>query len=464
MKNYYENQISKTMRENHNIKSQKYINKYDTKKIKNLKTEYKKDRINSKIFNELDYNYLHQTSSSLYKITKSKSSKKKIKNGNQNKKDILIVSHPKGKKVCELKLSNNINCNQIQTSSNSLLEKEKLDIIYQKNFYSENNINERKSQIPNNFYNYFPKPEPFPKTINYNFSINNNLKCKNDNSNSKDSTIRNSNSLNKREDNNILYLLMNLNLGDLYNIFMSNCISFNDIFLLTKEDFIEMKIPIGPRNRIIHFLSEYKKFGKTFDFKELSSFLSDYRKLMDKPILNDINFTESFFKIINNDKKKENLGRNFKGIKNQKELLLNVISNNSNSNLINNPKEKNINLHRLKKYNSVVGKKAEIKNIKNSQINNRLFNKNIKSKYSKEKSNVKKTSFSKNLSKYNSFKNENINNGFLTKRNNFVRLYQKFNDMNKKVNVFQQNYSKIQKYSKFIDDKISEFLTNRKIT
>ena len=70
MKNYYENQISKTMRENHNTKSQKYINKYDTKKIKNLKTEYKKDRINSKIFNELDYNYLHQTSSSLYKITK----------------------------------------------------------------------------------------------------------------------------------------------------------------------------------------------------------------------------------------------------------------------------------------------------------------------------------------------------------------------------------------------------------
>ena len=77
---------------------------------------------------------------------------------------------------------------------------------------------------------------------------------------------------------------------------------------------------------------------------------------------------------------------------------------------------------------------------------------------------MKKTSFSKNLSKYNSFKNENINNGFLTKRNNFVRLYQKFNDLNKKVNVFQQNYSKIQKYSKFIDDKISEFLTNRKIT
>ena len=61
-------------------------------------------------------------------------------------------------------------------------------------------------------------------------------------------TIRNSNSLNKREDNNILYLLMNLNLGDLYNIFMSNCISFNDIFLLTKEDFIEMKIHIFFQN------------------------------------------------------------------------------------------------------------------------------------------------------------------------------------------------------------------------
>ena len=40
-----------------------------------------------------------------------------------------------------------------------------------------------------------------------------------------------------------------------------NYIYLNDLFLLSKDDLIEMNIPIGPRNRIINFILKYKKFS-----------------------------------------------------------------------------------------------------------------------------------------------------------------------------------------------------------
>ena len=100
-----------------------------------------------------------------------------------------------------------------------LIDKEKINIIFHKNILKER----YNKNIPNqtqNYYNYFPQPEPFPKTINYNFSINNNLKCKNDISTSKEEENFKSSPKNKKEDNTILYLLMNLDLGNLYNIFI----------------------------------------------------------------------------------------------------------------------------------------------------------------------------------------------------------------------------------------------------
>ena len=63
------------------------------------------------------------------------------------------------------------------------------------------------------------------------------------------------------------------------------------------------------------------------------------------------------------------------------------------------------------------------------------------------------------MQKYNSFKNSNtINKDNSNKRNSYDLLCQKFDYMNQKVNDFQKNYSRIQKYSKYIDGKISEFL------
>ena len=323
MKKYYEKEISKTIKDINNISKQKILNIHEMKEAKRNKNEYKNEKIKSNIVNELDYNYLNQTSSSLYKMRKSNSSKKKIKKLNNMKNANLSNKNKTYKNSNKLLLNNNINYNPIKKRMNSLLDKEQLNMIYQKKFLSENN--ERNlSPSSQNVFNYFPRPEPFPKTINYNFSINNNLKCRSDYSNSKESTTGNSNGTNKKEDNNILYLLTNLNLSNLYNIFISNCISFNDLFLLSKEDFIEMKIPIGPRNRIIHFISEYKKYAKKFDFMELSCFINHYKQLMDNPNFNDIIFTDIIDNQNNNIiyENKENYDINSIDKINKKGLLL----------------------------------------------------------------------------------------------------------------------------------------------
>jgi hypothetical protein len=261
------------------------------------------------------------------------------------------------------------------------------------------------------------------------------LKYKNDNSNSKEESTFNPNTTYQKEDSNILYLLMNLNLGNLYNIFISNCISFSDLFLLNKEDFIEMKIPIGPRNRIMHFILEYKKVGKKFDFMELSNFLNYYKKIMDKPFMDETNFIRSFYQKDNKDENKENINYLNESIK-EKGLSVIENSNNTEKKLINISKENklNNNCHKLKKYNLK------------------------KPNHSYRKTNEKKVPFIGGLQRYNSFKNNAINKDISNKRNSYDVLCQKYNDINQKVYDFQKNYSKIQKYSKYIDGKISEFL------
>ena len=41
-----------------------------------------------------------------------------------------------------------------------------------------------------------------------------------------------------------------------------------------------MKIPIGPRNRIINFIEKYKNYGKTYDFDELTLFMDKYKNIL----------------------------------------------------------------------------------------------------------------------------------------------------------------------------------------
>ena len=456
MKKYYEINSSGIIKGINNMKNE-YTNDIHVKnRIKNIQIDLKNNEIKSNTKKEHRYNYLHQTSSSLYKVRKSKTLKKNETDKNYKNMILNKEYHPEKDSNKLLLDKVNLNMNKTQRRIKSLLDKENINIICHKNICKEKSNKNIQNQTQN-YYNYFPQPEPFPKTINYNFSINNNLKYKNDISTSKEEENYRLSTSSKKEDNTILYLLTNLNLGNLYNIFISNYISFNDLFLLKKEDFIEMKIPIGPRNRIIHFISEYKKFGKTFDFKELSNFLNYYKKLMEKPIVSDINFNESIYYKDNIDEKEEKFN-NYNDEQNEKSSLLFFEKpNKSEKKLIVNQKEYNKNNNIIKKYNSVnyLGKNNIHKN-----YNKKINSNNIKSKYADEK----KTIFSNRNKKNNSSKNRFINNDKSKIKKNYDLLYKKFNVMNKKVNDFQQNYSKIQKYSKYIDEKISEFFKTQKIT
>lgn len=103
---------------------------------------------------------------------------------------------------------------------------------------------------------------------------------------------------NFKKDNKLKYTLKILDLDKLFEAFDVNMITFNDLFLLSKEDMIEMKIPIGPRNRILHFAEKYKNYAKTYSLEELFDFFNLHREL-----------------IINEDFFKEHQNESFRDIK-----------------------------------------------------------------------------------------------------------------------------------------------------
>ena len=108
----------------------------------------------------------------------------------------------------------------------------------------------------------------------FNTFINREFNLKNENT--KNSTSKNK----EMYDEKLIFVLTSLELNELIPIFEQNYIYFDDLFLLTKEDFMEMKIPIGPRNRIINFMEKYKNIAKTYDIEELSSFMEKYKQIL----------------------------------------------------------------------------------------------------------------------------------------------------------------------------------------
>ena len=76
----------------------------------------------------------------------------------------------------------------------------------------------------------------------------------------------------------------NLNLENFLNIFKNNYINFKDLFLLTKEEFIEMKIPICPRNKLIYYIDQYRKNMKNYEMEDILIFFK-YNNIKFKEML-----------------------------------------------------------------------------------------------------------------------------------------------------------------------------------
>ena len=75
-------------------------------------------------------------------------------------------------------------------------------------------------------------------------------------------------------DRRLQFLMKYLDFEEYFELLIQNKINFNDLLLISKEDFIEMKIPVGPRNRILKFINDYKAYAKSYSLDEIKYFLS----------------------------------------------------------------------------------------------------------------------------------------------------------------------------------------------
>ena len=222
---------------------------------------------------------------------KMKYSNKAINNNNLTQK--ITSKMPfyigKDKNVKDSHINKNNNINNIKKSTSFYISKRiqelknNQNLINFKKEHKIENTKKHKNKLNKNcaytFQNIisYPRPEPLPKKIDIRIvNHNNNFNSSNIN---ETSIITHKNRYDKNiyDDKKILFILTNLGLENLYSKFKDNFITYNDLIFLTKDDFIEMEIPIGPRNRIINFIHELKRYGINLKFDELKNFIEKYK-------------------------------------------------------------------------------------------------------------------------------------------------------------------------------------------
>jgi hypothetical protein len=108
------------------------------------------------------------------------------------------------------------------------------------------------------------------------------------------------------------YVLKILDLENLFHLFNSNKLTFNDILFLSKDDLIEMNICLVPRNRILKFSEIYNHHGRDYSLEEIYDFFAKnkhfvFNTKIDIPITNT-NYSQNFNNYLNpnlNHKKEE---------------------------------------------------------------------------------------------------------------------------------------------------------------
>lgn len=287
-------------------------------------------------------------------------------------------------------------------------------------------FNTSKNSTINNTILLQPHPEPMPIKLSSEAFKNSNLM--------ENESMRNSQYLNKRnisqrtnksdhsndksiitEDDKLVYVLDKLKLSNLYTIFKDNSIGFSDLFLLTKEDFVEMKISIGQRNRLMHFLMEFRIYSKKFSIQEIKHFFeSEFNKnAVNNNIIIESNYTNNISTIEFN--KSTNT-----------QHPSNVIS----------PKEGNRTISKFKDYSSPkyentkdfeLDKSEGLRNMGgNEKLKNLKFNKNSKFNedlFAKiEIASPKARNFNDEYSKVQTSSSFNFNNASRMQRNNVVNI------------------------------------------
>ena len=85
---------------------------------------------------------------------------------------------------------------------------------------------------------------------------------------------------NSDTDKRLTYTLSTLGIDFLMEEFQTNMITFNDLLLLSKDDLEELKLPFGPKNRLLKFASMYKQFANDYTLNELIAFFKQHQSFI----------------------------------------------------------------------------------------------------------------------------------------------------------------------------------------
>ena len=352
--------------------------------------------------------------------------------------------------------SNKNNINNIKKSNSFFMSKKLQELKNAPNYIGikkENKIENNKKYMnkPNkkysytfqSFYNNYPRPEPLPKKIDIRI-INNSSTFSTSNINETSNRYKTRSDKTIYDDKKILFILTNLGLENLYIKFKDNFITYNDLNFLTKDDFIEMKIPIGPRNRIIHFIRELKKNGMNINFDELRNFIHKYKESIsgkntkiNENNIYDENILDLNNKYIYNKKSQNNSSVLSSAYESEKNENISFLEKNKNDN------KNNISFFSNTNYNksniNILREFYNFKNIENTNKNNKEKN------YSSEKQ-LENIEISENekVNKLNQIIND-INykiksNSYIFDNKNNSNKYKKPNTTKNIGNIKKNNY------------------------
>ena len=402
------------------------------------------------------------------------------------------------KKEKERELENNLP--QFYTNNKNYSE-----YFLRNDLFNDNKKEEQNEEIPE------PEPYIINKYITKNKSYNNFNRVKiNNNCEKINQSKSNSNRNKNTTDLKLNFTLSNLELNELKNVFEDNYIFFEDLFLLTKEDFIEMKIPIGPRNRLLNFIKKYKSYAKTFDLNELSSFMNKYKDSINS---NEIDTTIGETPSTNNKYKST--------MTNSKEKKLNIsnleeeTNNNNKNNIIddlneiinqNNNNNKRCNTYKTiesRNYNDEDIDTEKDNNKNNNNVNKNIFSNSLFNEFTSYATDLKDSNFdfvdvnnTKNqnkLNKSNMLKIECLNslisknnspfitnNDLIQNKNNKVgnqniyvktkskmqqnTYYKNYQNIFSEIEKYQMNYEKMKKENDDRNNKINNLLDKKNKT
>ena len=191
----------------------------------------------------------------------------------------------------------------------------------------KNNSNNKKQGFPLNYH----KNKKNKKNLDKN-EINNNYNNININKTNSDPRLQ--------------LTLVYLDIESFLPIFTCNNITFNDLLLLSRNDLIDLGLPIIERNRILHFSQQFIKYGKNYTINEINSFFEENKNLYSKTMLNNSNNSNNISynknKQSTNYSQRNNIKSKCFNIKNIKENKLYKYSNGfeaSSNNFNNNDKD-----------------------------------------------------------------------------------------------------------------------------